>query len=92
MKGQDQQYGLIEMEILLELDCGLDVEFEPDWVSDENYGDHTKVRWQLPNSPDKNHLDDLLSELEAEESLYRPSSIMESVRLLYRHDKGIINS
>ena len=86
MKGHDQQYGLIEMEILLELDCGLDVEFEPDWVSDENYGDHTKVRWQLPNSPDKNHLDDLLSELEAEKPIYEPDNLMASLRLLHRYD------
>ena len=92
MKGQDQQYGLIEMEILLELECGLDVDFEPDWVSTENHSDQSKVRWQLSNGTDKDSLDGLLSELEAEESLYRPSSIMESVRLLYRHDKGTIDS
>ena len=91
MKGQDQLYGHIEMEILLELECGLDVDFEPDWVSTENHSDQSKVRWQLSNRPDKDSLDGLLSELEAEESLYRSSSIMEGVRLLYRHDKGIIN-
>ena len=92
MKDHDQLYGLIEMEILLELECGLDVEFTPDWVSTENHADHSKVQWQLSNRADKDSLDGLLSELEAEESLYRPSSIMESVRLLYRYDKGIINS
>ena len=79
------------MEILLELDCGLDVDFEPDWVSTENHSDQSKVRWQLSNGTDKDSLDGLLSELEAEESFYRSSSIMEGVRLLYRHDKGIIN-
>ena len=85
------RYGHIEMEILLEMDCGLDVDFEPDWVSTENHSEQSKVRWQLSNGTDKDSLDGLLSELEAEESLYRSSSIMEGVRLLYRHDKGIIN-
>ena len=79
------------MEILLEMDCGLDVDFETDWFSTENHSDQSKVRWQLSNGTDKDSLDGLLSELEAEESLLRSSSIMEGVRLLYRHDKGIIN-
>ena len=79
------------MEILLELDCGLDVEFEPDWLP-ENHADHSKVRWQLSNGTDKDSMDGVLSELEAEEPLYRPSSIMESVRLLYRYNKGIIDT
>ena len=85
MKGQDQQYGLIEMEISLELDCGLDAEFKPDWLS-ENFADHAKVRWQLSNRPNQKHLDDLLRELEAEESIYRTSNLMESVRLLHRYN------
>ena len=91
MKAQDQRYGLTEMEILLELDCGLDVEFKPNWLS-ENFADHAKVRWQLSDRPNPKHLDDLLSELEAEESVYRPNNLMESVRLLYRHDPGATNS
>ena len=72
-------------------DSDLDIEFTPDFRMPGNYSDTTKVQWELSDSPDKDSLDGLLSELEAEESLYRSSSIMEGVRLLYRHDKGIIN-
>ena len=82
-----------EIHIELELDCGLVVDFLPDWrMPTKTHADHSKVRWQLSNRPNKNSLDGLLSELEAEESLYRPSSIMEGVRLLYRHNKGIIDT
>ena len=81
-----------EIHIEFELDCGLVVDFIPDWrMPAKTHADHSKVRWQLSNGTDKDSLDGLLSELEAEESLYRSSSIMEGVRLLYRHDKGIIN-
>jgi len=82
-----------EIHIEFELDCGLVVDFIPDWrMPAKTHADHSKVRWQLSNGTDKDSLDGLLSFLETEESLYRPSSIMESVRLLYRYDKGTIDS
>ena len=92
MRAQDQRYGLTEMEILLELDCGLDVEFEPDWVSTENHADHTKVQWKLPNRPDKESLDGVLIQFPSEEPLYESSVSLENLRLLRRHNKGGIDT
>ena len=82
MKGQDQLYGHIEMEILLELECGLDVDFEPDWMP-ATQADHTKVRWQLSDQSDQKSLDGMLRKLEAQEPLYASDSTMASMRLLY---------
>ena len=82
-----------EIHIELELDCGLVVDFLPDWrMPAKTHADHSKVRWQLSIGTDKDSLDGVLSFWETEESLYRPSSIMESVRLLYRYDKGTIDT
>ncbi len=82
MKGQDQLYGHIEMEILLELECGLDVDFEPDWMP-ATQADHTKVRWQLSDQSDQKSLDGMLRKLEAKEPFYASDSTMASMRLLY---------
>ena len=74
------------MEILLELDCGLDVEFTPDWVSTENHSDHTKVQWELSNSSNKGGVDDVFIELSPEESFFESRNYLEGSRLLYRCD------
>ena len=86
MKDQDQLYGLIEMEILLELDCGLDVEFEPDWVSTENHSDHSQVQWKLQDDADTQHLDAVFIEFPTEESLPKSRNYLEGLRLLQRHN------
>ena len=82
MKDQDLRYGLTEMEIILELECGLDVDFEPDWVP-ETQADHTKVRWQLSDQSDQKSLDGVLSKLEAQEPFYASDDTMACMRLLY---------
>lgn len=82
MKDQDLRYGLTEMEIILELECGLDVDFEPDWVP-ETQADYSKVRWQLSDSPDQKSLDDMLSELEKQKPFYGSDQTMAGLRLLY---------
>ena len=86
MKGHDQLYGHIKMEILLELECGLDVEFTPDWVSTENHADHSKVQWKLQHDADKKHLDDVQFEFSPAESVYEPDVTLENLRLLYGHN------
>ena len=86
MKDHDQLYGLIEMEILLELECGLDVEFTPDWVSTENHADHSKVQWKLQHDADKKHLDDVFLEFSPGSPVYEPSVSVENLRLLFRHN------
>ena len=76
-----------EIHIEFELDCGLVVDFIPDWrMPAKTHADHSKVRWQLSNRPNKNHLDDLLSELEAEKPIYESDNFMASLRLLHRYD------
>ena len=82
MKDQDQLYGLIEMEILLELECGLDVDFEPDWMP-TTQADYSKVRWQLSDQSDQKSLDGVLSKLEAQEPFYASDDTMACMRLLY---------
>ena len=82
MKDQDQLYGLIEMEILLELECGLDVDFEPDWMP-TTQADYSKVRWQLSDQSDQKSLDGVLSKLEAQEPFYASDDTMAGLRLLY---------
>ena len=82
MKDQDQLYGLIEMEILLELECGLDVDFEPDWMP-ATQADYSKVRWQLSDQSDQKSLDGVLSKLEAQEPFYASDDTMACMRLLY---------
>ena len=71
------------MEIILELECGLDVEFEPDFRLSTNHSDKTKVRWQLSDCPDKDSLDGVLIQLEAEESVPESDVSLENLRLLY---------
>ena len=82
MKDQDQLYGLIEMEILLELECGLDVDFEPDWMP-TTQADYSKVRWQLSDQSDQKSLDGVLSKLEAQEPFYASDDTIAGLRLLY---------
>ena len=82
MKDQDQLYGLIKMEILLELECGLDVDFEPDWMP-TTQADYSKVRWQLSDQSDQKSLDGVLSKLEAQEPFYASDDTMACMRLLY---------
>ena len=86
MRGQDLIYGHIEMEIILKLDCGLDVDFEPDWVSTENCADYNKVQWQLSDSPDKGSVDDVFCIFSKEQSLPSTRNSLESLRLLRRRD------
>ena len=88
MKGHDQLYGLTEMEILLELECGLDVEFTPDWVSTENHADHSKVQWKLQHDADTELVDVVFFEFSPEEPLSRSSNYLEGLRLLQRYDPG----
>ena len=76
------------MEIILELECGLDVEFTPDWGVSKNHSDHSQVQWELSNRPDKDSMDGVLIQFPSEESLYESSVSVENLRLLYRHDKG----
>jgi len=80
------------MEILLELECGLDADFEPDWVSTENHADHSKVQWKLSNGPDKESLDGVLIQFPSEEPLYESSVSLENLRLLRRYNKGGIDT
>lgn len=87
-KGHDLLYGLIEMEIILELECGLDVEFTPDWGVSENHSDHSQVQWKLSDCPDKDSMDGVLIQFPSEEPLYESSVSVENLRLLYRHNKG----
>ena len=86
MKDHDQLYGLIEMEIILKLECGLDVEFTPDWVSTENHADHSKVRWELQDNAGTEHMDDVQFEFSPAESVYEPDVTLENLRLLYGHN------
>ena len=48
------------MEIIFELECGLDVEFTPDWGVSTNHSDHSQVQWKLSDSTDTECLDDVL--------------------------------
>ena len=86
MKGQDQLYGHIKMEIILELECGLVAEFEPDWELSENHSDQTKVRWQLQYDGDQESLASLFSELETEESIPKSNISLANLRLLYGYN------
>ena len=83
MKGQDLQYGHIKMEIILELECGLDVEFEPDFRLSTNHSDKTKVQWQLQDNGNQEPMDDVLIQLEAEEPVPERDFSLEILRLLY---------
>ena len=74
------------MEIILKLDCGLDVDFEPDWVSTENCGDHFKVQWKLSDFPNQRSLDDVFTLVPEEQSNAREGDCLESLRLLRRRD------
>ena len=82
MKDQDLRYGLTEMEIILELECGLDVDFEPDWVP-ATQADYSKVRWQLSDQSDQKSLDGVLRKLETQEPFYASDDTMACMRLLY---------
>ena len=70
------------MEILLELECGLDVDFEPDWMP-TTQADYSKVRWQLSDQSDQKSLDGVLSKLETQEPFYASDDTMACMRLLY---------
>ena len=74
------------MEIILELECGIDVEFEPDWVSTENCCDESKVQWELSDSPDKGGMADVFCIFSKEHSLPSTGNSLESLRLLRRRD------
>ena len=80
------------MEIILELECGLDVEFTPDWGVSKNHSDHSQVQWKLSNRPDKDSMDGVLIQFPSEESLYESSVSVENLRLLHRHNKGGTNT
>jgi hypothetical protein len=87
-KGHDLLYGHIEMEIILKMECGLDVEFTPDWGVSENHSDYSQVQWELSNCPNKDSMDGVLIQFPSEESLYESSVSVENLRLLHRHNKG----
>ena len=70
------------MEILLELECGIDAEFTPDWVP-ATPADYSKVRWQLSDQSDQKSLDGMLRKLEAPEPFYASDDTMAGLRLLY---------
>ena len=92
MKDQGRLYGLTEMEILLELECGIDVEFEPDWVPTENCGDHYKVQWQLSDCSDTRCMDDVFCVFSKELTISQTGNSMEGMRLLRRRDKAKIDT
>jgi len=46
------------MEIDLELECGLDVEFTPEWARERTK--RTKILWCLQNGPNQTPLDGML--------------------------------
>ena len=91
-KGHDLLYGHIEMEIKLELECGLLVDFTPDWGVSKNHSDHTQVQWELQYNADTKYLDDVLIKFSSEESLYESDVSVENLRLLCRHNQGGTNS
>ena len=70
------------MEILLELECGSDAEFTPDWVP-ATQADYSKGRCQLSDQSDQKSLDGVLSKLEAQEPFYASDDTMACMRLLY---------
>ena len=70
------------MEILLDLECGIDAEFTPDWVP-ATQADYSKVRWQLSDQSDQKSLDGVLSKLETQEPFYASDDTMAGLRLLY---------
>ena len=76
------------MEIIFELECGLDVEFTPDWGVSANHSDHSQVQWELSDRSDKDSMDGVLIQFPSEESLYESSVSVENLRLLYRYNKG----
>ena len=73
-----------EIHIEFELDCGLVVDFIPDWrMPAKTHADHAKVRWHLSDQSDQESLDGVLRKLEAKEPLYASDDTMASLRLLY---------
>lgn len=74
------------MEILFTLDCGLDVEFTPDWMSTKNCGDHSQVQWKLSNFPNKRSLDDVFTLVPEEQSNVSEGDCLDSLRLLYGYN------
>ena len=84
-KGQDQLYGLIKMGITLELDCGLVVDFEPDFEL-PNHSDETKVQWQFRDNRNTESLASVLSELEAQTSIHDADISLANLRLLYGYN------
>ena len=85
-KGHDLLYGLIEMEIIFELECGLDVEFTPDWGVSANHSDHSQVQWELSDSTDTKCLDDVLIVFQKEQPVSGSRNYLESLRLLHRRN------
>ena len=85
-KGQDQLYGHIKMGITLELDCGLVVDFEPDFELPTNHSDKTKVQWQFSNNRNTESLASVLSELEAQTSIHDADISLANLRLLYGYN------
>lgn len=75
------------MEILFEMDCGIDVEFIPDWrMSTKNHADHSQVQWQLSHFPNKRCLDDVFTLVPEELSISREGDCLDSLRLLYGYN------
>ena len=73
------------MEIILELECGLDVEFEPDFRM-PNHSDETKVRWQLSDNADTKSVAGVFTGLETEESVPESYVSLGNLRLLYGYN------
>ena len=66
------------MEIIFELECGLDVEFTPDWGVSTNHSDHSQVQWKLSDSTDTECLDDVLIVFQKEQPVSGSRNYLEA--------------
>jgi hypothetical protein len=73
------------MGITLELDCGLVVDFEPDFEL-PNHSDETKVQWQFSDNRNTESLASVLSELETQTSIHKSGFSLANLRLLYGYN------
>ena len=63
-----------ELEIELELESGLIVDFIPDFRMQQNTSDHSSVQWRLPGPGTPVNVGILCDELQDEITIYTPIS------------------
>ena len=63
-----------ELEIELELESGLIVDFIPDFRMQQNTSDHSAVQWRLPGPRTQIDVEFLCDELQDEITIYTPIS------------------